>query len=58
MFTTLDDLKIAAALVGGVPLAFRLMPDGAMVIIAPSGQKLRFSAEAVKEKRVVADTTW
>ena len=52
MSTTLDDLKIAAALVGDAPLAFRLMPDGAMVIIAPSGKKLRFSADAVIEKRV------
>lgn len=57
MTSTPDFETIAAALVGGQPLAYRAYPDGSLVVIAPSGQKCSFSpgevaaqASAMKEK--------
>ena len=40
--------EIAAALVGGEPLAFKAYPDGSLTVIAPNGQKFRFSPEQVQ----------
>ncbi|MEA3326687.1 MAG: hypothetical protein U9R53_05185 [Chloroflexota bacterium] len=40
--------KIAAALVGGEPLDFSLKADGTLVVIAPNGQKFKFSPEQVE----------
>ena len=42
-----DYSKIAAALVGGEPLDFSLKADGTLVVIAPNGQKFKFSPEQV-----------
>jgi hypothetical protein len=42
-----DYAKIAAALVGGTPLDFKAYPDGSLVVIAPSGQKYRFTPQEV-----------
>lgn len=42
-----DNHEIAASLAGGEPLDFKRYPDGRLVVIAPSGQKLRFTARQV-----------
>jgi hypothetical protein len=39
--------RIAAALVGGKPLAYQAYEDGSLVVIADSGKKFRFSADQV-----------
>ena len=36
-----------AALVGGQPLSYQSYPDGSLVVIAPNGQKMRFTPEQV-----------
>ena len=43
--------QIAAALTGGDPLAYKEQEDGGLVVIAHTGQKFRFSAAVVAEKR-------
>ena len=40
--------KIAAELVGGKPLAYKVYPGGKWVIIAPDGRKITFSAQKVR----------
>ncbi|HAF47949.1 MAG TPA: hypothetical protein DCL08_01755 [Anaerolineaceae bacterium] len=40
--------KIAAALVNGEPLDFKAYPDGTLAVIAPTGQKFKFTAEQVQ----------
>jgi len=47
MPTKPDTHTIAASLAGGEPLDFKRYPDGGVVVIAPNGQKLRFSARQV-----------
>ena len=47
-----QDLKfksIAALLVNGEPLSFKAYPDGSLVVVAPTGQKFRFSAAQIQE---------
>ena len=41
------DARTAAALVGGLPLSYKSYPDGSLVVIAPSGQKMHFTPEQV-----------
>ena len=50
MTEKLDFPKIAAALVCGTPLKFRSTPDGGLIVIAPSGQKLIYTVEQVEAK--------
>jgi hypothetical protein len=45
---TPDYPKIAAALVGGTPLDFKAYPDGSLVVIAPNGQKIKFTPAEVQ----------
>ncbi|MDY6846975.1 MAG: hypothetical protein SVP52_07555 [Chloroflexota bacterium] len=40
---------IAEKLVNGKPLAFKNYPDGSLVVIAPTGQKFKFTPEQVQE---------
>jgi len=40
--------SIAAKLVGGKPLAYKLREDGSLVVIGPDGCKLQFSAAQVR----------
>ncbi len=47
MPTKKDFSKIASTLVGGTPLDFSLKADGSLVVIAPNGQKFKFSPEQV-----------
>ena len=47
MPTKKDFSNIAAALVGGEPLDYSLKEDGTLVVIAPNGQKFRFTSEQV-----------
>ncbi len=47
MPTKKDFSKIASTLVGGTPLDFSLKADGTLVVIAPNGQKFKFSPEQV-----------
>lgn len=47
MSNTQDQAAIAQALVNGDPLSYKFYPDGSLVVIAPSGQKLRFTPEQV-----------
>lgn len=42
-----DYAQVAAALVGGEPLAHKPYPDGSLVVIAPNGGKYKFSPEQV-----------
>ena len=42
-----DYSKIASVLVGGTPIDFSLKEDGSLAVIAPTGQKFRFSSEQV-----------
>lgn len=44
-----DYARIAAVLVGGQPLDCKAYPDGSLVVIAPTGQKCRFSPEQVNK---------
>ena len=44
-----DYAHIAAALVSGTPLDFKAYPDGSLVVIAPTGQKLNFSSQEVND---------
>jgi hypothetical protein len=44
---TPDYTQIATALVGGTPLSFKPYPDGSLIVIAPSGQKHKFTPEQV-----------
>jgi len=48
MPTKKDFSKIASTLVGGTPLDFSLKADGSLVVIAPNGQKVRFTSEQVE----------
>jgi len=48
MSNTQDHAAIAQILVKGVPLSYKFYPDGSLVVIALSGQKLRFTAEQVR----------
>lgn len=48
MSNTQDVAAIAQALVKGDPLSTKLYPDGRMVVIAPSGQKLHFTTKEVQ----------
>lgn len=43
-----DDPKIANFLVGGTPLDFKAYPDGSLVVIAPNGQKFKFTLAEVQ----------
>jgi outer membrane biosynthesis protein TonB len=43
-----DISKIAAILVDGDPLNFKAYPDGTLAVIAPSGQKFKFTPEQVQ----------
>jgi hypothetical protein len=45
---TPDYPKIAAFLVGGTPLDFKAYPDGSLVVIAPNGQKIKFTPAEVQ----------
>ncbi len=47
MPTKPDHHEIAASLAGGEPLDFKRYPDGGLVVIAPDGQKLHFTARQV-----------
>ena len=49
MTNTTDVERIAAALVGGQPLAYQAYENGSLVVIAGSGKKFRFSADQVTE---------
>ena len=40
---------IAEKLVNGNPLAFKNYPDGSLVVIAPTGQKFKFTPAQVQE---------
>jgi len=40
--------KIAATLVNGNPLDFKTYPDGTLAVIAPTGQKFKFTSEEVQ----------
>jgi len=51
MATKPDYSKIAALLVGGEPLAFKIYPDGALNVIAPTGQKFSFTPAQVEQER-------
>ena len=51
MVDKMDTRMLAAALVGGDPLDFALKADGSLVVIAPNGQKFKFTAEQVAQKR-------
>lgn len=42
-----DYAQVAAALVGGEPLAYKPYPDGSLVVIAPNGGKYKFSPDQV-----------
>ena len=42
-----DYSKIASILVGGTPIDYSLKEDGSLVVIAPTGQKFRFSSDQV-----------
>lgn len=44
-----DNTKLAAALVGGTPMAFKAYPDGSYVVIGPDGKKFCFTSQEVKE---------
>lgn len=44
---TPDYTQIATELVGGIPLSFKPYPDGSLIVIAPNGQKLKFTPEQV-----------
>ena len=46
-----DNEKLAAALVGGTPMAFKAYPDGSLVVIGPDGKKSRFTQEAVEKAK-------
>ena len=48
MSNTQDHAAIAQALVKGIPLSYKFYADGHLVVIAPSGQKLHFTAEQVR----------
>ena len=48
MPSQLDVSKIAAQLINGEPLSFKSYPDGTLVVIAPTGQKFKFTAEQVQ----------
>ena len=41
--------ELAAALVGGTPMAFKAYPDGSLVVIGPSGKKFRFTPQQVEK---------
>ena len=43
--------QIASALTGGQPLDYKQQEDGSLVVIAHTGQKFRFTAKQVAEKR-------
>jgi hypothetical protein len=45
---TPDYPKIAAFLVSGTPLDFKAYPDGSLVVIAPTGQKFKFTPAEVQ----------
>ena len=45
---TQDHAAIAQALVKGDPLSYKFYPDGSLVVIAPTGQKLQFTPEQVR----------
>ena len=42
-----DFSKIAAQLIGSAPLDYSHKEDGSLVVIAPNGQKFRFTSEQV-----------
>ena len=42
-----DFSKIAAQLIGSTPLDYSHKEDGSLVVIAPNGQKFRFTSEQV-----------
>ena len=48
MPTNIDYKSIASILVNGEPLDFKAYPDGALVVIAPTGQKFKFTPEQVQ----------
>lgn len=52
MVTKPDVSKIAAQLVGGKPIDFKLYPDGSLGVIAPTGQKFVFTPEQVEQERI------
>ena len=54
MVDKMDTRMLAAALVGGDPLDFALKADGSLVVIAPNGQKFKFTAEQVAQKRAAS----
>jgi hypothetical protein len=48
MSSNLNYKTIAATLVNGEPLDFKAYPDGSLAIIAPTGQKFKFTPEQVQ----------
>jgi len=48
MSSKLDYKIIAASLVNGEPLDFKAYPDGTLAVIAPTGQKFKFTPEQVQ----------
>ena len=47
-----DYSKIASTLVGGKPLDYSHKDDGSLVVIAPNGQKFKFTFDQVEETAV------
>ena len=56
MSNTQDHAAIAQALVKGDPLSYKFYPDGSLVVIAPSGQKLHFTTEQVHAAEKALET--
>lgn len=56
--TLANEEKIAAALVGGTPLAYKTYPDGSLVVIGPTGKKCKFTpAQVVQAAEKIKPTS-
>jgi len=51
MHSQTDIAKIAASLVNGEPLDYKVYPNGTLAVIAPTGQKFIFTADQVQAAR-------
>ena len=56
MSNTQDHAAIAQALVKGIPLSYKFYPDGSLVVIASSEQKLQFTTEQVRAAEKALET--